>query len=238
MIQNYLKRNNFSELKPRAVFFDMDGVLIDSMKFHAPAWVHALESVGLPFTEMEVYMFEGQPGFDTVNSVYRKVHGKDSTEEFRQMVYKRKSDYFESLGEAERIPYALEMASFLKEAGFMLYVVTGSAQPKLLNSLEERFPSIFPEENVISALTIKRGKPHPDPYLAALEHSGLNPWEAVVIENAPLGCQSARAANIFTVGVNTGLLDKNTLLESGADMVLDSMQELYERREEFPFFQL
>ena len=65
-IENYLTRNNFSELKPKAVFFDMDGVLFDSMPYHSVAWVRAMTESGLPFTEEEAYLFEGQPGADTV----------------------------------------------------------------------------------------------------------------------------------------------------------------------------
>ena len=58
-IENYLTRNDYPELKPKAVFFDMDGVLFDSMPYHSVAWVRAMNESGLSFTEKEAYMFEG-----------------------------------------------------------------------------------------------------------------------------------------------------------------------------------
>lgn len=235
MIKNYLKRNDFLELSPKAVFFDMDGVLFDSMPSHTIAWVKAMNESGLPFTQEEAYLFEGQPGADTVNHVYRKVHGNESNEEERVAIYNLKGKYFNELGEPKRMPFALEITQKLKEKGYLLYVVTGSAHPTLIDNIQHYFPDIFPAENIISAFDVPKGKPNPDPYLKALEKSKVNAWEAIVIENAPLGVQASSAAQIFTIGVNTGPLDRNVLADNGADMVLDSMEELFEKWDNFDF---
>ena len=53
----------------------------------------------------------------------------------------------------------------------------------------------------------------------------LKPYQAFVLENAPLGVESAHKADIFTVAVNTGPLDDKVLIETGADMLLDSMED-------------
>jgi len=235
MVQSYLKRNNFLKLSPKAVFFDMDGILFDSMPHHTIAWVKAMNDSGLPFTQKEAYMYEGQPGVDTINNVFRRVHGKESTEEERTAIYELKGKYFNKLGEPKRIPFALEMTQKLKEKGYLLYVVTGSAHPTLIDNIQNYFPDIFPEENIISAFDVPKGKPNPDPYLKALRLSKAQPWEAVVVENAPLGVQSSSTAQIFTIGVNTGPLEKNVLTDSGADIVLDSMKELFEKWDDFNF---
>ena len=57
---------------------------------------------------------------------------------------------------------------------------------------------------MVTAFDVKHGKPHPEPYLMALEKGGFNVNEAIVIENAPLGVQAGIAAGIFTIAVNTG----------------------------------
>lgn len=235
MIDKYLKRNNFPELKPKAVFFDMDGVLFDSMPKHSVAWVKAMNEVGLPFTSHDAYMNEGQPGADTVNMVFTKVHVRESTEKEREEIYSLKSKYFDELGEPQPMAFSLEILKKLKEKGLKLFVVTGSAHPTLLTNIQTFFPDIFKEENVISALDVKRGKPYPEPYLKALEKAGVEPWEAVVIENAPLGVKSSSTARIFTIGVNTGPLDDIQLSGNGADIVLGSMQELFEKWNQLGF---
>lgn len=235
MIENYLKRNNFPELKPKAVFFDMDGVLFDSMPKHSVAWERAMNESGLPFTREQAYMFEGQPGADTVNHVFRKTHGRESTEEERIGIYTLKSQYFDEQGEPEPMPYSLEILKKLKERGYMLFVVTGSGHPTLIGNIQAYFPGIFEAENIVTAFDVKRGKPFPDPYLKALTIAGIEPWEAVVVENAPLGVKSSSTAKIYTIGVNTGPLDKSLLSNNGADIVLDSMQELYEKWNQLGF---
>ncbi len=229
MIQNYLQRNDFQKINPRAVFFDMDGVLFDSMVNHSIAWVKAMNECGLAFTREEAYMHEGQPGTDTVNFAYQRTHERQSTEEERKQIYAIKGRYFEELGEPKRIPFALELAMKLKSQGYILFIVTGSGQPSLLDNIQHYFPGLFEKENIISAFDVKRGKPFPDPYLKALERAAVEPWEAVVIENAPLGVQASSAAQIFTIAVNTGPLDRNVLSENGADIVFDSMKELFEQ---------
>lgn len=235
MITNYLKRNDFPYLKPKAVFFDMDGVLFDSMPKHSIAWTKAMNESGLPFTQLEAYLFEGQPAADTINQIFRKTHGRESLQEERDDIYSLKGKYFDEMGEPIPIPYSLDILQNLKNKGFMLYVVTGSAHPALLDNIQVHFPEIFPTENIISAFDVKRGKPYPDPYLKALGKADIEPWEAVVIENAPLGVKSSSAAQIFTIGVNTGPLDKEILYKNGADIVFDSMQELYEKWDQLGF---
>lgn len=103
-------------------------------------------------------------------------------------------------------------------------VVTGSGQATLLNRLNDNFPNIFKPELMVTAFDVKFGKPHPEPYLMALNKGNLKANEAIVIENAPLGVQAAAAAGIFTVAVNTGPLDDKILLDAGANILFPSMQ--------------
>lgn len=70
---------------------------------------------------------------------------------------------------------------------------------------------------------MKRGKPNPEPYLCGLKKAGVMPWEAIVVENAPLGVRAAVAANVFTVAVNTGPLPQKMLADEGANLIFESM---------------
>lgn len=225
-INQFIKRHNYPEFSLKTVFFDMDGVLFDSMPAHAAAWVKTLNELGLPFTEQEVYMNEGRTGFATINNAFKEAHGREATEEEKQRIYKTKSEYFDKYGKAKTIPHALELLKKLKAQGLQLIVVTGSGQPSLLNKIEEHFPDIFEHEKMITAYDVKYGKPHPEPYLMALKKSGVEAWEAIAIDNAPLGVKSASDAKLFTIGLNTGPLDSKILTEHGADVVFDNMEEL------------
>lgn len=227
-IENFIKLNNYPAFKTKAVFFDMDGVLFDSMKFHASAWVQALIETGLPFTLHDAYMNEGRTGASTIDGVFTRVYGRMATEQEKQAIYGLKSKYFEDEAKIEQIPFVLELLKKIQSQQLEIYLVTGSGQATLLDNLEVHFPGVFKQEKMVTAFDVKMGKPHPEPYLMALKKSKLNPWEVIVIENAPLGVESANAAGLFTIGVNTGPLDPKVLTESGAGIVFDGMQDLYE----------
>jgi beta-phosphoglucomutase-like phosphatase (HAD superfamily) len=79
---------------------------------------------------------------------------------------------------------------------------------------------------MITAFDVVKGKPDPEPYLKAWERSGLSKEQCVVIENAPLGVKSGKAAGLTVYAVNTGVLSKEDLKLAGADMVFDTMQQL------------
>lgn len=86
---------------------------------------------------------------------------------------------------------------------------------------------------MVTAFDVKHGKPDPEPYLMGLQKGGdLKPNQAIVIENAPLGIESAVRAGIFTIAVNTGPLPDSVLADAGASVVFDSMETLLERMPE------
>lgn len=213
-------------LRLRAVLFDMDGVLYNSMPYHAKAWHHAMAQFGYDLPEEEVYMHEGRTGTSTVNLVSRRVHGVEVSEERVAAIYKVKSDFFNEFPPAEPMPGALSLLRQLKEQGLKILIVTGSGQRSLLDKLNVDYPDIFRRELMVTAFDVKRGKPDPEPYLMGLQKGELHPDECIVVENAPLGVRAAKAAGIFTIAVNTGPLPDEALLSEGADLLFPSMQAL------------
>lgn len=224
-IQNYLEAHQYKAIELKATLFDMDGVLFDSMKNHATAWNKAMKLYGMTLTEEEAYMHEGRTGASTINIVSTRERGYEATEEEIKEIYKTKSDIFNRLPKAKRMPGALEVLMQIKENGLTPMVVTGSGQLSLLDKLNHNFPNIFQEHLMVTAFDVKYGKPNPEPYLMALKKAGINANQAIVIENAPLGVQAGVAAGIFTVAVNTGPLPDSALLEQGANLLFHSMGE-------------
>lgn len=224
-IQNYLEAHQYKAIELKATLFDMDGVLFDSMKNHATAWNKAMKLYNMTLTEEEAYMHEGRTGASTINIVSVRERGYEATEEEIKEIYKTKSDIFNGLPKAKRMPGALEVLTQIKENGLTPMVVTGSGQLSLLDKLNHNFPNIFQEHLMVTAFDVKYGKPNPEPYLMALKKAGINANQTIVIENAPLGVQAGVAAGIFTVAVNTGPLPDSALLEQGANLLFHSMNE-------------
>ena len=90
-IQDYTDNNKLDSFELKAVFFDMDGVLFDSMRNHARAWTNAMTDIGIAFTEHEAYMDEGRTGHSTIDGAFNREYNRDATEDEKQEIYKVKS---------------------------------------------------------------------------------------------------------------------------------------------------
>lgn len=209
----------------RAVLFDMDGVLFDSMPNHAYAWSHAMTQFGLEMTAYEAYLHEGRTGSGTIDILTQRYWGRNATEEEIERIYAAKAELFNTLPEPKPMPGALEALTAAKELGCKIVLVTGSAQTSLLERLEEHYPGFFCEELMVTGFDVRYGKPNPEPYLMGLQKAGVRAEEAIVVENAPLGVESAKGAGIFTIAANTGPLEDSILKDAGADVVVSGMKE-------------
>ena len=226
-IRKYLEKHGFEALRPKAVLFDMDGVLYNSMPNHAVAWQQSMTAFGIHMTADDAYATEGARGVDTIRMMVKKQQGRDIDEAEAQRMYDEKSRIFHEMPEAPVMPGIISLMEKIKEGGIHCGVVTGSGQRPLIQRILKDFGAFVSEQMITTAYDVKRGKPYPDPYLMGLQKAGnLQPWEAMVIENAPLGIQAGAAARIFTIGVNTGPLPDQTLLDAGADLLFPTMQEL------------
>ena len=212
----------------KAYFFDMDGVLFDSMPRHAVAWEEVMKRHNLPFTARDCYINEGRTGESVIREAFLNVLGRDATPEEVKTIYAEKSAYYHELIKTSTptIPNVEHVLQWVKNTGDQIWVVTGSGMRTLLDSLNQVFPSIFQQDRMITAYDVIKGKPDPEPYLKAWERSGLTKEQCIVIENAPLGVRSGKAAGLTVYAVNTGILTREYLLKEGADCVFDSMAEL------------
>lgn len=213
-------------LPVRGVLFDMDGVLFNSMPYHAIAWTKVCNECGIAMTEQDAYLHEGRTGFSTINILTQRQWGRDTTEEEVARIYALKCIEFNKFPEAEKMPGAHSLLEQVKASGRKIGVVTGSGQDSLLERLSTNFPDIFSRERVVCSHDYTLGKPHPDPYLMGLQKLGLRPWEALVVENAPLGVRAAVSAGIFTIAANTGPLEDEVLTVEGTGLLFPSMQAL------------
>lgn len=214
----------------KAFFFDMDGVLFNSMPNHAIAWEEVMKVHQLPFTAYDCYLNEGRTGESVIREAMWRARNRDATPDEIATIYAEKSAYFTMLeqkaGGTPTIPGVAEVLRYIESCADQIWVVTGSGMRSLLDNLNTVLPPVFQRERMITAFDVVHGKPDPEPYLKAWERSGLKKEQCFVIENAPLGVRSGKAAGLTVFAVNTGILSREDLLQVGADQVFDSMTEL------------
>lgn len=222
-LEHYRQRTGHALERPVVVMFDMDGILFDSMPAHTIAWKQVCEENGIAAERDEFFAYEGRTGASTIDTLIRRQFGRPATDEEKQSLYERKCVIFKSLGEPTPIPGALEATKATLAGGAHCVLVTGSGQRSNLDRLDREFEGAFPDNQRVTAYDVKRGKPDPEPYIIGRAKAGAQAWQAIGVDNAPLGVESASRSGAFTIGVRTGPLDEGSLLAAGADIEVNSM---------------
>lgn len=222
-INRYMERNGCRSMCCKAALIDMDGVLYDSMPHHAEAWYRTISPLGIDCTPEDFFLLEGSTRKRTINKFFNRAYGHDASEELSLALYEEKVRQFRAMGEVHRMPCADVMIAALLARNVRTVLVTGSSQGTLLECLDDDYPLAFNMPYRITGEDVRYGKPSPEPYQMGLKRAGVQPHEAIVIENAPLGVEAGVAAGVFTVAVNTGPIKAQALYDAGADLVFDSM---------------
>ena len=212
-ISRFIASKGYPRFELRAALIDMDGTLYDSMPRHAEAWRRMMLTVGVDLPVEEYFLHEGRTGAATIRLLMERYAGRIPSDEETARLYKLKTEYFASMPDVKVMPGAARMLHELEEAGVKRVLVTGSGQSSLISRLDTDFPGAFAPDMRVTALQTRRGKPAPEP------------WQAMVIENAPLGVESGAAAGIVTAGITTGPIPQSALAEAGATLTFPSMPE-------------
>ena len=216
------KKNTF---KLKAVIFDMDGVITDTMTYHMHAWKAIFTRHGVRVSKQDIYKREGQRGINSVEEIFSD-HGKVFDLIEGKKILLEKEELFKKIVKKKFIAGSRAFLKTLKRRNFKLALVTGTARHEVHHMLPKEIFGLF--DAVVCGCDVRNGKPHPEPYLTALKKLGLKAREALVVENAPFGIQSAKAAGIKCLAIETSLSKKYL---NKADHVFHSFAHLKSKAE-------
>lgn len=210
----------------KTLIFDMDGVLVDSMPCHVEAMQHIFDQMGVYMDRQVIYEREGEKTIDIVRLLLEKA-GIDNGRLDLEVIVEKYIEEFNviaALNAFEGMPECLEVLKHRYE----LAVVSGADKPIVHSVLNNLYPKIF--SVVVTGDDIDNGKPAPDPYLKAVEMLAMQKNECIVIENAPVGVQAAKAAGLCCIAVPTYLepqeLRQADLVVMDHDLLIDLLLNL------------
>jgi HAD superfamily hydrolase (TIGR01509 family) len=215
----------------RAILFDLDGVLIDSMGCHTHAWQQAiLTQLNIDLPKSYFYINEGKNSKDIIHEIIEK-NNIEVNEDTWQNVSDYRDQLFMDSFSPQLIKGAEELVTLLHDFGYQLGVATGSTRMVAENILSKTgIRSYF--STLVTSEDVQYSKPHPEPYQNLLNLLQSDPEYALVIENAPLGIESALAANLICLAVTTTnspeVLDKAHKVFTGLDKIGNYLKLEYE----------
>jgi len=208
----------------RAIILDMDGVVLDSMPTHLLTWQRTLAPLGIDLSADDLYSLEGVPTPPTAKLLVERFLGRACPDEEAQRLAEAKRALFRQIFEPALIPGIGPLLHDLRGRGYRLGLVTGSARSLVDESLVPTGAGdLF--DTMVTGDQVSRGKPDPEPYRTAAARLGLSPAECLVVENAPLGIQSAKTAGMACVALETTLAAER-LSAVGADQVFPDAHTL------------
>ncbi|MFA5116533.1 MAG: HAD-IA family hydrolase [Candidatus Omnitrophota bacterium] len=189
----------------KAVIFDMDGVITNTMPYHFDAWMETLKAAGIKVDCYDVYLREGQPGLSTLMELSKERGIKLSLAQAKDILLK-KEILFKRIVKTRFVKGSRPYLRYLKRRKFLLGLVTGTSRHEARKILHKELFALF--DVTVTGDEVAHGKPHPEPFLKALKGLKISPEEALVIENAPLGIEAAKKAGLFCAALETSLPEK------------------------------
>ncbi|HSI57358.1 MAG TPA: HAD family phosphatase [Ideonella sp.] len=187
---------------PKALLFDLDGTLIDSMPLHQSAWGRWHGHQGLPFDEDS--FFESTAGRSS-DEILLDLYPAASVAERAAMGDHKEALYRdEAMARLELIAGALDLLAAARQRGLKLAICTAAPLVNIEIALQ-RFGLGALVDTLTSPADGLRGKPHPDIFEEAARRLGVAPADCLVFEDAPLGIEAARRAGMCAVALTTTL---------------------------------
>jgi beta-phosphoglucomutase len=183
----------------KAVIFDMDGVLVDSMPYHADAWISVFKDAGFNISRENIYEMEGSNHIGVIDLVFKKAGRMPEPSDFLKLTLK-KQEIFSKINKVKVFDGIYECINSLKDK-CLLGVASGSNRAVVIELIERFFPGAF--SAIVTGNDVKEGKPSPEPYLKAVEMLKVNKNECIAVENAPLGVESAKRAGLYCIAIPT-----------------------------------
>jgi len=185
----------------KAIIFDLDGVIVDTAKFHFYAWRNLAQKLSIDFNENDNEQLKGVSRVESLKKILEWGNKSISDERFEQLMDEKNQEYLSYVDEmepADILPGVMPTLSFLKEQQVKMAIGSASKNAKRILAnvdLNDFFDA------VVDGLTVSKAKPDPEVFLKATELLGVKPEESLVFEDSIAGIEAANRGNMTSVGI-------------------------------------
>ena len=204
----------------KTFIFDLDGVIVDTAKFHFLAWKNLADGLGIPFSHELNEQLKGVSRVDSLNKILSWGNKTISNELFNKLMVEKNEEYLtyiEKMDQSEILPDVNRVLDFLIEK--KQAIALGSAS-KNARQILEQLNLIAKFNTIVDGTNVTQAKPNPEVFLKAATQLSANPKDCVVFEDAVAGIEAANRAGMLSIGIG----DKAILQH--ADIVFKDFTEL------------
>lgn len=209
-------------MNKKGFIFDLDGVIVDTAKYHFLAWRKLANSVGVDFTETQNEQLKGVSRKRSLEKILEWGNKSLSEDEFNRLMALKNEDYLSHVN-------TMDESEILPDVPKILNYLIKEKQPIALGSASKNAQTILERVNLLSKFNtivdgngVTKGKPNPEVFLNAAKNLGVEADQCIVFEDAQAGIEAANAANMISIGIG----EKDVL--QNADYVFKDFTEISE----------
>ncbi|AUC23665.1 beta-phosphoglucomutase [Polaribacter sejongensis] len=215
----------------KGFIFDLDGVIVDTAKYHYLAWKKLANELGFEFTKEQNELFKGVSRKRCLEILLEIGNRTATQEEFDTWMIEKNVDYLkyiENMDASEILPDVPKVLAFLKEQNIPIALGSASknAQPIL-----EKVGLLHYFDAIVDGNNVTKAKPDPEVFLLAAKQLGVNATDCVVFEDAVAGVEAANAAKMISIGIGDDkiLSEAKHNFNDFTEISTDFIQELIDK---------
>jgi beta-phosphoglucomutase len=215
-------------MKEVGFIFDLDGVIVDTAKYHYLAWKNLANELGFEFTKEQNELFKGVSRKRCLEILLEIGNVEATQDQFDRWMVEKNIDYLayiEKMDASEILPDVPKVLELLKSKN--IPIALGSASKNAQPILEKvNLLSYF--DTIVDGNSVTKAKPDPEVFLIAAERLGVSPENCIVFEDAVAGVKAANAANMTSIGIGAKeiLFEANFVFANFTEISLELLKKL------------
>lgn len=188
-------------MKTKVFIFDLDGVIVDTAKYHFLAWQKIANQLGINFTHEHNEQLKGVSRIQSLELILKIGNISLTQNEKDQLLIEKNENYLSylvNMDSSELLPNVLEVLTFLKSQKQL--IALGSASKNARPILEKTGINSF-FDAIVDGNDVSNAKPDPEVFLVAAQKVSKTATEAIVFEDSVAGIEAANIANMLSVGI-------------------------------------
>lgn len=221
-------------MNSKGFIFDLDGVIVDTAKYHFLAWKKLAETIGVTFTETENEQLKGVSRVRSLEKILEWGNKTLDQDTFMELMARKNNDYLayiDTMNTSEILPDVSRVLLFLKEQNQRIALGSASKNARAILKKVALFSNF---EAIVDGTNVTKAKPNPEVFLKAAQQLGVNAEKCIVFEDSVAGIQAANTAGMISIGIgNKEILSEATyVFKDFTEMSNEFLLELIELNNE------
>jgi beta-phosphoglucomutase len=188
-------------MKKRGYIFDLDGVIVDTARYHFLAWKKLANSIGIDFSEEQNEQLKGVSRVQSLEKILAWGNKTISAAHFTALMTSKNDAYLlhvQTMNESEILPDVIKILNFLGDENQPVALGSASKNARLILN---KVKLIDQFEAIVDGTNVSKAKPDPEVFLIAAKQLEMIPEDCIVFEDSVAGVQAANSANMISIGI-------------------------------------